>query len=84
MENGTFALEKAKPGTPAFLIEVEDKRAIKVRANFITHTRYSICTRLNVFVVAGVWKEHFHWLSHSFLCWSFPFTLHASVQPVNK
>lgn len=45
MENGTFALEKAKPGTPAFLIEVEDKRAIKVRANFITHTRVILFAR---------------------------------------
>ena len=30
MENGTFSSEEAKAGTAAFLIELEDKRAIKV------------------------------------------------------
>lgn len=35
LENGISTLEKAKAGTAGFLIELENRRAIKVSVNFI-------------------------------------------------
>lgn len=43
-----------------------------------------MCTRLNTLVLAGFWKEHFHWLSPNFLRWGFLFALHPSIQSGNK